>query len=80
MTIIQLTPEELQQMIKSEFKSALATVESRPEDELLTREATAEYLEVSLPTLNAWEKNGYIKAIRYGSRVYFNKAELTHKR
>ena len=76
MVIIQLTREELQQIIRSEVTSALAAMGPKEEDELLSRKATAEYLGITLPTLNAWEKNGHIKATRISSRVYFKKSSL----
>lgn len=76
MVIIQLTREEIQQIIRSEIASALAAMQSKAEDELLSRRSTAEYLGVTLPTLNAWEKKGYIKAKRIGARVYFMKSSL----
>jgi predicted DNA-binding transcriptional regulator AlpA len=42
------------------------------ENPLLTREEAAFMLDISLPTLNQWEKDGTIpKPKRLGKRVYF---------
>ena len=75
MIITELTKAELQQIIREEITSALGQ-EIKSEENLLTRKDTAKFLGVTMPTLNAWEKKGYIRATRLGSRVYFNKAKL----
>ena len=76
MIIVELTKEEIKQIIKEEISSALASQGPNAVDELLTRKDTAKYLGVTMPTLNSWEKKGYIKAKRLGSRVYFYKSKL----
>jgi excisionase family DNA binding protein len=80
MTIIQLTPEELSNTVKQAVKEALSNQPLRQEvDELLTRKDTAKYLDVTMPTINAWEKAGRIKGIRFGHRVFFKKSELLNQ-
>ncbi|MEJ1241405.1 helix-turn-helix domain-containing protein [Chryseolinea sp. T2] len=77
MTIVQITREELAQTIKQAVEEAIAANAVRKiDDTLLNRAETAEYFGVTLPTINAWEKAGRIKGIRYGSRVYFRKSDL----
>ena len=77
MTIIQLSQEELSNTVKQAVREALLAQPLRKiDDTLLTREETAKYFSVTLPTLNAWEKTGRIKGIRFGSRVYFRKSDL----
>jgi excisionase family DNA binding protein len=76
MILIELTKAEIQHLLKAEITAALASQGSKAEDTLLSRTDTAKYLGVTLPTLHAWEKKGYIKPIRLGSRVYFKKSSL----
>jgi excisionase family DNA binding protein len=73
---IQLTPEELSSIVTKAVREALSQSASKPDDTLFTRKETAKYFNVTLPTLNAWEKSGRIKGIRFGSRVYFRKNDL----
>lgn len=80
-TVIQITmtPDELSRQITEAVRVALSQVESKPDDTLLTRKQAAKYLNISLPTLNKWEKGGEIEAVRKGSRVYFLKRTLLTK-
>ena len=75
-TMIELTPDELQEKIQNAISLELAKLKQPSPDKLLTRKETAEFLDVTLPTLNAWEKSKKIKAVRIGSRVYFKQSEL----
>ncbi len=55
--------------VRDEFKSLTYNQSESP---LLTREEAAKILDISLPTLNQWEKDGSIpKPKRVGKRVYF---------
>lgn len=76
MLITELTKEELRQIIKDEISCALTLQSPVIVDDLLSRKDTAKYFGITLPTLNAWEKRGYIEATRYGSRVYFSKSQI----
>ena len=78
MLLIELSKDELQKLICDSITSC-GIANKTTEDELLTREKTASYLEVSLPTLNAWEKQGQLKPVRYGSRVYYRRSDLIGK-
>lgn len=42
----------------------------------LSREATAQLLGVSLPTVADWQKRGLIQGYRLGRRVFFKPAEI----
>jgi len=59
----------IRQAVRDETKSLMPTSTESP---LLTREVAANILDISLPTLNQWEKDGSIpKPKRIGKRVYF---------
>ena len=74
---------DLEQAIKNVLnESVLMAVKQqiRPEKlhiSLLSREATAEMLCISLPTLNEWTKSGIIKAHRIGGRVLYKSEDIT---
>lgn len=79
MIIIQITEEQLQNSMKAAAQQAIEAALKQTmnlTDDLLSRRETAKYLGASLPTLNAWEKTGKLKAVRFGSRVYFRKSDL----
>jgi len=44
--------------------------------ELLTRKETAEFLGITLPTLNDWTKKQVIKGYRIGARVRYKKIDI----
>ncbi len=46
------------------------------EPELLTRVEAANYLKISLPTLNFWTKRGLIESYRIGTRILYDKQKL----
>ena len=46
------------------------------QEELLTREDTAGYFHISLPTLNNYTKSGLVKGYRLGNRVFYKRSEL----
>jgi len=76
MTITELTKAEIQSIIKEEIRLALSGCNPKGNEELLSRRDAARYFGVTFPTLNTWEKKGYLKPIRIGSRVYFKKSNL----
>jgi len=51
-------------------------ISKEKDEELLTREETANILGISLPTLNEYSKKGIIPAYRIGSRVRYKKSEI----
>jgi len=76
MIVLDLTPEQLDEKIQKAVSTALQSLPQNAPDRLLTRKQAAELLDISLPTLTAWEKAKRIKATRIGSRVYFKQSEL----
>jgi len=79
MLFIELTEEKLQEAINKAVTAALLSHKELPSEDLITRKEAASYLKVTLPTINDWEKKGYLKAKRIGSRVYFKKSELSQQ-
>ena len=71
---------ELQELIETSVKKALAQTvtkpEPEPETELLTRNEVAKMLQISLVTLTEWIKQGRVPAYKINSRVRFKKNEI----
>lgn len=81
MVIVQITADELRAQIRAAVNDAINEQLSLPQrDRLLSREEAATYLNVSMPTLNAWEKAGQLKPKRYGNRVYYFESDLLMKK
>ncbi|OQP49081.1 hypothetical protein A4R26_31035 [Niastella populi] len=71
--------ESVKEVISSELKEYLTTPTSIGPDtsqEFLTRRQVANLLQVSLPTLHAYTKQGLIKAIRFGRQVRYLKTDI----
>ena len=78
---VQITTAELAKLIDqkvsenlNEFKKQFLNKEA--DDELLTREQTAEFLQVDVSTLYLWAKKGKIKPYGIGKRRYYKRSEL----
>ena len=85
--LIHLTEPELKALIKETFNEVVSNelknhfIVPAPEctsstQELLTRHEVAALLQVSLPTLHAYTKQGLIKAIRLGRLVRYRKGDI----
>ncbi|WP_242501821.1 helix-turn-helix domain-containing protein [Flavobacterium beibuense] len=76
----QLTPEQLQDMIREAVKAELDDFKNRLADSepdvLLTRTEASALLKVNITTLWNWTKAGKITAYGIGNRVYYKKQEL----
>ncbi|MFH6767526.1 helix-turn-helix domain-containing protein [Gaetbulibacter aquiaggeris] len=57
------------------IESHKQTNQQEPEA-LLTRQAAADMLQISLPTLNNWTKAGILTPRYLGRRVYYKKSEI----
>lgn len=79
---IQTTPEQLADLIKEGVKSELdlfkkSLLHENANDEILTREQTAELLHINISTLWHWQNKGKIKAYGVsGSRRYYKRSEI----
>lgn len=49
---------------------------SQQEEELRTREETAEFFRVSYQTLHNWKKDKILLPIKVGTRVYYRKTDI----
>jgi hypothetical protein len=63
------------------IKAKLEKLESKNEDaeDLITRFEKAQQLKVSLATLNNWDRDGILKAVRKGRKVFYYKNDLHPK-
>jgi len=79
--IIELSIEELQQIISDTFRTEINNVlltlkDIKSEVEYLTREETSELLRISLPTLQAYTERGLLKGYRIGTRILYKLSEV----
>jgi hypothetical protein len=81
--LIQVTPDELADLITNGVKSHLEELSSRlnpqstqPQKEFLTRKETAELFKVSLVTIHEWQNSGILKVYKMGNRSFFKYTEL----
>jgi len=78
---VQITTAELAKLINDEISKNLNQfkkefLNKEADDELLTRDQTAEFLQVDVSTLYLWAKKGKIKPYGIGKRRYFKRSEL----
>ena len=79
--IVQLTTDELRQLIREELETLKVAANSEKNDEplseLMSRKEVADYFGVSLVTLNKWVKKGVLpEPIKRGKRVFFRLSDL----
>jgi excisionase family DNA binding protein len=78
--IFSIPEPEFKTMIQDAVKMVLNGIEPQQQTpnapELLTRNETAKYLGVSLPTLNFWTKNGVILGYRIAGRVRYKRPDI----
>ncbi len=59
------------------IKGEKSKIKSSPESiQYLTRGEVSKYLQISLPTLHSYVKQGFIKSYRIGGKVRFKKEEV----
>ncbi len=77
---IQVTPEQLQNAIIEGINSKIEDLKKlfQPKEptEYLTRQQTAELLNIDLSTLHNWTKKGKLNAYGIGYRVYYKRHEV----
>ena len=75
-----ITPETLADLISATVKSQLdefkKELNTKEPEQLLTREQTAELLQVNLSTLWHWENKGKIQGYIIGNRRYYKRNEI----
>ena len=75
---------EFQTFLKSEIEKCISTSSNKNElkntsedtNRLLSRKECAEKLQISLPTLNQWTKDGLIVAHRISTRVRYRMKDI----
>lgn len=72
------TLEQIRSVVKDELKEALQTHrrEIEKKDRLMTRQDTADYLGVTLPTIHKYINEGILTAHKIGGRTLFKKNEV----
>ncbi|CAM4182094.1 helix-turn-helix domain-containing protein [Zobellia nedashkovskayae] len=79
---LQTSPEQLADLISNGVKTELQQLKEEllsknANDEILTRDQTAELLKINLSTLWAWTNKGKVKAYGIsGSRRYYKRSEI----
>lgn len=64
-------------IVKDELSSLVKQIEKIDSSmKLYTRKEVAKMLDISLPTLNDWTKDGKIKAHRIGTRVRYKEKDV----
>lgn len=64
------------QNLETRLSELQKAVTPQPDTHLLTRQEVAKWLDISLPTLHAWTKNGILQAYRIGNKVRYKKSEV----
>jgi hypothetical protein len=77
-TIIYSIPLQslIEKITEALFQKLSSEQMTKKKDQLLTRQETAKMLQISLPTLNIWTKNGIINAKRINSRVRYLSSDV----
>ena len=75
---ISFSEDELKTIISESLKEGLSKLDLLPAKptEYLTRKEVAKLLQVSLPTLANWTKEGRIPACRLGSRIRYRRVDI----
>lgn len=78
--ILHSTPkEELANIIREVLKTELANITPQQENnsvKFYSRREVAKMLNISLPTLHEWTKNGVITAHRINTRIRFKHSDI----
>lgn len=76
----QYSPEQLQQEItkgvKSHLDDFLKNFKPKEPNDYLTRQDVATMFNVDLSTIANWQKNGKLKPLGMGGRVYFLRSDI----
>lgn len=67
--------DAVREIVQAELATLSRQTPAEPDD-LLSRQETAELLNVRLLTLRVWERQGVLKAVRIGRRVLYRRSEI----
>lgn len=77
---IQITPEQLQSEIIKGVQLQLEDLkkhfQAKTPNEYLTRQDVAKMFSIDISSVNNWSKNGKLKPLGMGGRVYFLRSEV----
>ena len=75
--IFQLTIGDLQSIVRNSVRDELSSHnQPQKEEKVLNSKEAASVLNISLPTLHKWKKEGSVPFHRKGGRIYFVESEL----
>ena len=78
--LVELSTNEFKEIIATSLNNVIQRNETilgrEKEDIPLNAKQAADYLNISLPTLHKWKKEGSIPFHRKGGRIYFMRNEL----
>jgi TRAP-type C4-dicarboxylate transport system substrate-binding protein len=72
--LIVTTKEELQKIVKEVIQEAQP--EQKQEKKLYTKAEVQSLFKVAMPTIDRWSRQGKLKRITVGSRIYFDAEEV----
>mgnify|MGYP006124799421 FL=1 len=83
MRIIQVTPEELSNLINEALDSKIDKIlnlqKQAPKTEYLSKKETSKLLGVSIGTLDNWKKIGILEPLIIGKRVLYTRQAIDKK-
>jgi hypothetical protein len=76
--LVIISRDELKELITEAVSKAFDEVnkDTFADKDLMTRKETAQFLNVSLVSLNIWSKKGIIQPYAIEGRVFFKKSEI----
>ena len=80
MQLIQVTPNELKEIINEVIETKLNELlhleQKKQKTEFLTRKETKELLRVSYVTLNNWHRKGILEPRYIGNKLFYDKQKI----
>lgn len=67
---------KIEEIIGNQVKKELSALQKSPEIKFMSRQETAKFLHITLPTLHHWTKFGYLKSYRIRNRVLYKSDEV----
>ncbi len=64
------------ELLENGTASSPSPAEGEHSRELMTRDEVCEYLGVTKPTLHRWNKLGYLKCVKVGSKVRYRREDI----
>jgi len=77
--LVSIPLNEFEKIQKNWFREVLGEnkpITPPPDEKYLTRQETAQILQVTLPTLSDWVKRGKIRAYKINTRIRFKKSDI----